>query len=95
MLSAKDSILPKIRKHEKYQICIRDLVSHLGITLIMFGRSVIQPVCLFDVYLSDGLKSPLLKKGFSCLNLYKAVKSSGLVVKIRKTKVFADETNSG
>ena len=60
-----------------------DFVSHRGITLILFGRSATQPVCLFDVYLFvfDGLKSPLLEKCFSDLNLYEAVKSPGLVVK--------------
>ena len=26
-------------------------VSHRGITLILFGRSAIQPICLFHVYL--------------------------------------------
>ena len=51
MLSVKDSLLLKIKKHEKYQICIMDVVSNRGITLILFGRSAIQPVCLFDVYL--------------------------------------------
>ena len=54
MSSVKDSILLKIKKHEKYQIgviCVIDLVSHRGITLILFGRSAIQSVCLFDVYL--------------------------------------------
>ena len=51
MLSVKDSLLLKIKIHEKYQICVMDLVSHRGITLLLFGRSMIQPVCLFDVYL--------------------------------------------
>ena len=47
-----------------------------------------QPVCLFDVLISvcthsfDGLKSPLLKKCFSDLNLYEAFKSSDLVVQL-------------
>ena len=41
----------KFKKHEKYQICVMDLISHPGITLILFGRSAIQPVCLFDIYL--------------------------------------------
>ena len=53
MLSVKDSLLLKIKKHEKYRICVMDLVSHPEITLILFGRSVIQPVCLFDVYLFE------------------------------------------
>ena len=51
MLSVKDSLLLEIKEHENYQICVMDLVSLRGITLILFGRSAIQPVCLFDVYL--------------------------------------------
>ena len=51
MLSVKDSLLLKIKKHKKYQICVVDLVSHRGITLILFGRPTIQLVCLFYVYL--------------------------------------------
>ena len=50
MLSVKDSLLLKIEKHKKYQ-SVMDLVSHRGITLILFGRPAIQLVCLFDVYL--------------------------------------------
>ena len=50
MLSVKDSLLLKMKKHEKYQICVMVLVSHPGIALILFGRSVIQPICLFDVF---------------------------------------------
>ena len=67
-----------------------DFVSHRGITesLILFGRSAIQPICLFDVFsvctLSfDCSKFPLLKKCFSDLNLYEAVKSPGLVVQLK------------
>ena len=48
MLSVKDSLLLKFKKHEKYQICVIDLVSHQGITLILFGRPAIQVVCIFD-----------------------------------------------
>ena len=51
MLSVKDSLLLEINKHEKYQIYVMDLVSHRGITLMLFDRSAIQLVCLFDVYL--------------------------------------------
>ena len=51
MLSVKDSLLLKIMKHEKYQICDIDFVSHEGITLILFARSTIQSLCLFDIYL--------------------------------------------
>ena len=63
MLSAKYSLLLKIKTHKKYQICVMGLVSHPGVTLILFGRSVIQPVCLFDVYLfvPFHLMAPLLK----------------------------------
>ena len=86
MLSVKDSLLLKIMKHEKYQICVMGLVtcSHRGINLILFGRSAIQLVCLFNVYLFDCFKSPLLNN--TCLrdlNLYEAVKSSGLVVQLK------------
>ena len=49
MLSVKDSLLLNIKKHERYQIYFMDLVQHLGITLILFGKSAIQPVCFFDV----------------------------------------------
>ena len=51
MLSVKNSLLLKIKKYEKHQICVMDLVSHQGITLILFGRPAIQLVCLFDIYL--------------------------------------------
>ena len=72
---------------------IIDLVSHAGITLILSGWSAITgKVYLFVPLPLDGLKSPLLKKCFSDLNLYEAVKSSGLVVQLKL--VFADETNS-
>ena len=52
MLSVKNSLLLKIKKHKNYQIWVVDLISHRGITLILFGRSAIQLVCLFDVCLS-------------------------------------------
>ena len=45
MLSVKDPLLLEIKKHEKYQICVMDLVSHRGITLMLFGMYAIQPVC--------------------------------------------------
>ena len=51
MLSAKHSLLFKIKKHKNHQIRVMDLVSHRGNTLILFGRPAIQLVCLFDVYL--------------------------------------------
>ena len=60
-----------------------DLVSHRGITLILFGRPAIQLIWRsFVCTLSfDRLKYHLLKKCF--LNLYEAVKSSGLVVQLK------------
>ena len=51
MPSLKKSLLLKSKKHEEYQICVMDLVSHPGITLMLFDRYVIKPVYLFDVYL--------------------------------------------
>ena len=51
MLSVKDPLPLEIKKHEKYQICVIDIVSHREIALILFGRSAIQSVCLFDVHL--------------------------------------------
>ena len=75
MLSVNDSILLKIKKQEKYQICVMDLISHLEITLIMFGRSAIQPVCLFDVYLPVPFHLMAFETCFSDLK-YEAVKSS-------------------
>ena len=69
-----------------------DFVSHRGNTPILLGRSAIQPICSFDVYL-DGLKSPLFKKRLSDLNLYEAVKSPGLVAQL-KLKRFLMKSNS-
>ena len=51
LLSVKDCLLLKIKTHMKYKICVMDLISHRGITLMLFGRPVIQLVCLFDAYL--------------------------------------------
>ena len=51
MLSVKDSLLLYIKKHKTYQICVMDFVSRREITLVLFGRSAIQPVCLFDACL--------------------------------------------
>ena len=51
LISVNDSLLLKIKKHKKYQICGMDLISHRGITFIVFDRPVIQLVCLLDVYL--------------------------------------------
>ena len=66
---------------EKHTICVMGFFSHRRITLILTGRSAIQCVCLFDVYLFcalsfNDLKSPLLKNFFSGLNSYKAETSS-------------------
>ena len=41
----------------------------------------------------DGLKSPLLKKCFSDLNLYEAVKSSGLVVQLKLKRLLMKPTH--
>ena len=46
MLSVEYSPLLNIKK-----IDVADLESHQGITFILYGRSAIQPLCLFDVYL--------------------------------------------
>ena len=64
-----------------------DLFSHQGIFLILFGRSAIQSVCLFEVHRFVpfhlmALKA-LLRKCFSDLNLYEAVSSSDLVVQLK------------
>ena len=87
MLLLKNSLFLKCKKHEKYEICVMDLICHRGITLIQFGRSVVQPISLFDVYLFVPFHlmalNPLLKKCFSDLNLYEAVKSSDLVVQLK------------
>ena len=50
MLSVKDCLLLKIKKHMKYKICVMNLVNHRGITLMLFGRPVIQLVYLFGAY---------------------------------------------
>ena len=42
ILSVKNSLLLKIKKHKKYQICVMDIVSHRGITLMLFSRHAIQ-----------------------------------------------------
>ena len=60
------------------------LVIEKSLIHVLLGRSAIQPfayftfICLYPFF--RWLKSPLLKKRFSDLNLYEAVKSSGLVV---------------
>ena len=35
----------------EHQICIMDFASHRGITLILIGRSAIQLICVYAVYL--------------------------------------------
>ena len=52
MLSVKDSLLLKIKKHKKYQICVMDLVSHCGITLMLFGKLAICTAHLLNRLLS-------------------------------------------
>ena len=37
VLSVKHSLLLKIKKNEKYRICVMDLIRHQEITLILFG----------------------------------------------------------
>ena len=51
IVCVKDCLVPKIKKHEKCQMCVMYLIIHRGITLILFRRFAIHPVCLFDVYL--------------------------------------------
>ena len=47
----KDSIFLQTKKHDKYQLCVMDFVSHQGFTPILIDMSLIQLVCLFDIYL--------------------------------------------
>ena len=49
LISVKESLLLKIKKHKKYQICVMGLLSHRGITLIWFDRPAIQLVCLLCI----------------------------------------------
>ena len=59
MLAVKDSLFLKIKKHQKCQAGVMDLISHRGIALELFDRSVIRPVCLhvFGVYQFESLHS--------------------------------------
>ena len=50
MLPVLDSLLLKIKKPNKYQICVMDLVSHRGITHIVW-KACDKLVCLFEIYL--------------------------------------------
>ena len=59
----------------------------------LFGRSVIQYICLFDVYLFVCLKSHLIKKCFIALNLYEAVNSPGLVVQLILKRLLMKQTH--
>ena len=45
------SLFLKIMKYEKHKICALGFISHHGVSLMVIGRSVIQIVCVFDVYL--------------------------------------------
>ena len=65
-----------------------DFVCHRGITLILIGRSAIQLICVYDVYL--GVR---LKEVFKLLNPYGANNVVQFSCTI-KTKVFAEEANS-
>ena len=75
-----------------------DLFSHRGIICILFGRSAIQSVsrfwrssvCTLSFY---GLKSPLVKKCFSDLNLYKTLTSSDLVVQLKLKLLLMKSTH--
>ena len=58
---------------ESFSYCLAGLGYSLFAYLIF--------ICLYPSF--DGLKSPLLKKCFSYLNLYKAVKSSGLDIQLK------------
>ena len=51
-------------KHEKYQICVMDLFSHRGITLILFGRSAIQSDSSVCTISFDGLNLLYFNKCF-------------------------------
>ena len=42
---------PTSLNQETHQICIMDFASHRGITLILFGRSAIQLICVYDINL--------------------------------------------
>ena len=69
--SVKDSLLFKSGKPRSIKMCVMDFASHGGITLSLIGRSMIQRVCLFDVYLFVPFHSmtlnlsPLLQKRVS------------------------------
>ena len=51
MLSEKDSLLLKSGNTRRIKMCVINFVSHRDITLKLIGRSAIQRVRLFDVYL--------------------------------------------
>ena len=85
MLSVKDSLL-EIKKQEKYQICVMEVVSHSrnhSYCLAGLQYSLFAYLTFICLYPFDGLKSPLLQKCFGDLNLYEPVKSSGLVVQLK------------
>ena len=65
-----------------------DFGSYRGITLILIGRSAIQLICVYDVYLgvpfhSIAKKSPLLKECLNCLIHTKQITSSSLALQLK------------
>ena len=67
-------------------MCVMDFVSHRGIILILIRRSVMQCVCLCNVYMlrfHSMTKYPLLKSCFSYSIHFQAVTSSNLVVLLK------------
>ena len=61
MLSVKNSLLFEIKKHNKYQICVMDLVSHQGITLVLLSRPKYQ-ICVMDLVSHQGTTLILLSR---------------------------------
>ena len=77
MLSVKDSLLLKIKKQEIFGP-VKSSKNHSHIVWQVCDTACLLFWRLFACNLSfDSLKSSILKKCFSNLNLYKAVKSSG------------------
>ena len=65
-----------------------------GVSLLRTAQSLLTGRTLnVRIFSFDGKKSSLLKKCFSDLNLYEAIKSSGSVVQL-KLKCLADENIS-
>ena len=69
-----------------------DFVSHRGITLILIGRSAIQLIFVYDVYLgvpfhSIAKRSPLLMKCLNGLIHKEQITSSSLVVQLKLNRL--------